>query len=176
MIKSISRLLRPSKRKYRCKKEPQGPKLLITYACISSLELSLAPELRKKHEGVAYLLGRTDGSHTIAVATYRPRAETSPGSFVVESSAMVAVVQAAARYSLQIVAQVHTHPGVAYHSAGDIEGARIRYPGYSSLVLPDYGSHLPSLDGAVAYMFSNTDKWTQLDSSDVIIIPGEFHG
>ena len=61
------------------------------------------------------------------------------------------VVRAAVDRGLQVVGQVHTHPGDAYHSDGDNAGARIAFTGYVSIVLPDYGRDLPALTRAAAY-------------------------
>jgi proteasome lid subunit RPN8/RPN11 len=80
-------------------------------------------------------------------------------------------VRAATNLGLQVVAQVHTHPSIAYHSDGDVEGARIRYPGYGSIVLPDYGRSLPRLDDAAVYFFDMANTWVQLEPKEVIVIP-----
>lgn len=148
------------------------PKLLITEACWDAVRGGLDPEIQKGHEGIIYLLGRTDGTVTLAVSVFRPRSVTTAGSFHVEPRAMAACVHAAGQFEMQIVAQLHTHPGQAYHSDGDVEGARIRYPGYASIVLPDYGRGLPRLDGAAAYLWSGERGWLELGESDIIIIPG----
>jgi proteasome lid subunit RPN8/RPN11 len=149
------------------------PRLLITQACLEGLREGLAPEIRKGHEGIVYLLGRTDGSLTLAVTVFRPDAQTTSGSFFVDARAMAVGVRLAARLNLQIVAQVHTHPKTAFHSDGDVEGAKIRYAGYSSLVIPEYGRHLPRLDGAAVYMFRPDGKWIPLGAPDVIIVPSQ---
>lgn len=146
------------------------PKLLLTQACLEAIGAGLEPEVRKGHEGIVYLLGRTDGVTALATTVFRPEAITTPGSFRVEPQAMAACVQAAAQYEMQVVGQLHTHPGDAYHSEGDVEGARIRYLGYASVVLPDYGRRLPSLAGAAAYLWASSG-WKQLAADDVIIIP-----
>lgn len=175
MLESITRFLGLAKPRYRTVQSPR-PKVLMTQACLDALKTSLDPEICKGHEGIAYLLGRTDGTVTLAVTAFRPEAKTSPGSFFVEPVVMANCVRAAARYGLQIVTQVHTHPGAAYHSAGDIEGARIRYSGYSSIVLPNYGRRLPSLDGAAVYFFFRPEGWIELSASDISVIPGNCHG
>jgi len=156
--------------------QPMPPTLLMTEACMKALRISFEPETRKQHEGVAYLFGLTNGTVTLAASVFRPRARTSRGSFEVDTKAMAACVRAAARHRLQIVAQVHTHPAGAYHSDGDVEGARIRYPGYASIVLPDYGDRLPSLDGAAVYFFSRGGEWIDLKVSAVTIVPGFCNG
>ena len=176
MLARFARFLGFAKPNFRRPAVPTRPKLLMTQACLDGLQASLAPETHKRHEGIAYLLGRTDGTITLAVSAFRPVAKTTPGSFFVEPKAIAPGVRAAARLGLQIVAQVHTHPGAAYHSDGDVEGARIRYAGYGSIVLPDYGHHLPRLDGAAVYVFGASGQWTELRPAEVILIPGECHG
>lgn len=171
MLKRVAGYLGLSKPQYR-RAQPMPPALLITEACMEALRISLESEMRKRHEGIAYLLGLTNGSVTLATSAFRPTAKTSRGSFEVDTKEMAKCVRAAARHRLQVVAQVHTHPGPAYHSDGDVEGARIRYPGYTSIVLPDYGNRLPSLDGAAVYLFSRARQWIDLKVSTVIIVPG----
>jgi proteasome lid subunit RPN8/RPN11 len=147
------------------------PKVLLTQNCLDAIRVALDPEMRKGHEGIVYLLGRTDGDTALAVTVFKPEAVTSLGSFSVDARAMAACVGAAGRYELQIVGQLHSHPGEAYHSDGDVEGARIRYPGYVSIVLPNYGRLLPSIQGAAVYIWSADLRWRALSINDLIIIP-----
>jgi proteasome lid subunit RPN8/RPN11 len=147
------------------------PRLLLTQACLDAIRSGLEPEICKGHEGIVFLLGRTDGITGLAVTVFRPSATTSRGSFHVDAGAMASCVRAAGQHELQIVGQLHTHPGAAYHSDGDIEGARIRYPGFVSVVIPEHGSHLPELNGAAAYIWTGS-AWRELGPHDIIIIPG----
>ena len=148
------------------------PKLILTQACLEAIQRGVEPEMRKGHEGIVYLLGRTDGVTALATTVFRPEAITSPGSFHVEPRAMAACVQAGGQFELQVAGQLHTHPGQAFHSDGDVEGARIRYPGYVSVVLPNYGRSLPDLTSAAVYMWGTDGAWQQLGPQDLIIVPG----
>lgn len=149
----------------------QPPRIILTEASIHALQDCLEPEIQKQYEGIAYLLGHSDGSTTLAVSALRPEARTTSGSFDVSLQAMAKVVRAAANLGLQVVGQVHTHPGRAYHSNGDKTGARIAYSGYASIVLPDYGRHLPSLDGAAFYIYRASRGFVVLDPSCITIAP-----
>ena len=120
---------------------PAAPRLVLTEACVAGLRPCLEPEIRKGHEGIGYLLGLSDGTTTLAVSVVRPKATTTPGSVTVDSPSVARVVRLAVDRDLQLVGQVHTHPGRAYHSDGDEAGARIAYSGYVSIVLPDYNSN-----------------------------------
>lgn len=168
----LSRLIGFGKPRYSPPVQVPNPKLLISAECIEGLRDCLSPALLKGHEGIAYLLGRTDGNVTLAVSVFRPEAQTTPGSFFVDPRAMARCVRTAANLKLQVVAQVHTHPGAAYHSDGDVEGARIRYAGYASIVLPDYGRWLPKLKGAAIFIMAQNDEWVELAAEEIVIIPG----
>lgn len=152
---------------------PPPPHLVMTEPCAAALAACMEPEIRQGHEGVAYLLGQSDGTTTVAVAAVRPQARTTRGSFAVASPAVANIVRIAMKAGLQLVGQVHTHPGQAYHSDGDIEGARIAYSGYVSLVLPDYGRHLPAFDGAAAYMYRDK-KFIPLDPPHITVVRGRL--
>lgn len=151
---------------------PPPQRLVVSQACIDALAACLAPEIRDGQEGITYLLGQSDGTTTVAVAAIRPEAQVTRGSFVVGAPAMAKVVRAAVDHGLQVVGQVHTHPGDAYHSEGDDAGARIAFTGYTSVVLPDYGRHLPALTRSATYFFQAGKGFVALDAACVIIIPG----
>lgn len=132
---------------------PADFRIEISHQCMNEIQVCIRADLIRRHEGVCYLLGRTDGPTAKILAAIRPEAVTTPGSFHVDSVAMATVVRAAARQHLQVIGQLHTHPGAAYHSEGDEIGARIRYKGYISIVLPNYGRYLPDLKGAAVFVY-----------------------
>lgn len=154
--------------------ETQASKqLLIAEACYSGLVESLSSSQERRHEGVALLLGKLAGEAVIALACVQPKATTPAGSFDISAAEMARVIALATDLELELVAQVHTHPREAFHSQGDDEGARVRYDGYLSLVIPDYGAGLPRLDGAALYEFSSRDGWIPLSVENISIVPAE---
>ncbi|MBI5103311.1 MAG: Mov34/MPN/PAD-1 family protein [Nitrospirae bacterium] len=152
----------------------RNTRLILGESVIKALQDCLSKEIHQKNEGVAYLFGQSDDVTTLAVSAYKPEAETTPGSFFVSAPSMAKVVRAASNLGLQVVGQVHTHPGHAFHSNGDNAGARIAYSGFVSIVLPSYGRHLPSLNGAAFYMYYAERGFVELNSRSVHIIPGRI--
>jgi proteasome lid subunit RPN8/RPN11 len=150
------------------------PRAVLAEGCLNGITESMAGTQAICHEGVVYLLGTTDGETTVAVTAFLPEARTTRGSFEVSSVAMARVVRAASDLSLHVVGQIHSHPGGAGHSDGDVTGARIKYPGYLSIVVPEYGRHLPALDGAATYMYRENGTFVLLEPSVVSIAPGRF--
>lgn len=149
---------------------PEDFHITISRLCLDEIQACIRTDLIRRHEGVCYLLGRIDGSTTRVDAAVRPDAVTTPGSFHVDSLAMAAVMRLAARRHLQVVGQLHTHPGAAYHSEGDERGARIRYKGYVSIVLPDYGRHLPELRGTAIFVYQPSAGFLSVPIQRVLVL------
>ena len=114
----------------------------------------LCDSIRRGHEDIIYFLGLTTGTTSLALEGVRPEATTTPGSVDVSAAEIGKIVGLAAASGLQIVGQLHTHPKHAHHSEGDLEGMRIRYPGYFSIVVPNYGNQLPSLQRTHVLMWT----------------------
>lgn len=128
--------------------------LVMTIQCRDLITAALRESLDKGHEGIVYFVGLTTGTTTLAVSGFAPVAVTTPHSVDVKAVELGKVIRIAATAGLQVVGQLHTHPRDAHHSAGDLTGMRIRYPGYFSVVVPDYGSRLPSLEQVHTLMWT----------------------
>ena len=129
--------------------------VVMTTQCRHQLTKQLRGSVQQGHEGIVYFVGLTTGSTTLALSAMIPKVSATPGSVDVSSAELGKVIRFAALSGLQVVGQLHSHPCGAYHSDGDLEGMRIRHPGYCSIVVPDYGARLPSFDHA------NTVMWTR---------------
>ena len=130
--------------------------VVITTQCLDQIVEQLTGDIQRRHEGVIYFIGLTTGTNTVALSGVRPQAISTPGSFDVPASEMRKIVRVATDSGLQVVGQLHTHPRRAYHSDGDLEGMRNRYPGYFSIVAPKYGAYLPSFQQAHTLMWTDS--------------------
>ncbi len=157
---------------YRVRAEDRAPTIVFAQSCLRGMVDCIAPANRRHHEGVAFLLGRTDGVQALCLASVRPCAITTPGSFHVPANEMARVVALATELDLQVVGQVHTHPRLAAHSDGDEDGANIKFDGFVSIVIPEYGAHLPSLRDSAAYWYSRSRGWRRLPLSAITILNG----
>jgi proteasome lid subunit RPN8/RPN11 len=152
---------------------PAPRRLVITEPAVLAIRDCIAREIAVGHEGIAYLFGQTNGESTLIVGSIRPDAQTTVGSFNVSALAMARVVRTATDAGLQVVGQIHTHPGQAYHSDGDIDGARIAYDGYVSIVVPEYGRKLPSFAAAAIFFYCD-GAFSKLGSKNLRLIKGKF--
>ena len=135
-----------TRRRARFEASAPSPVIVMTKACIDQVSRQIAPSTERGHESIVYLLGLTDGNTALAVSSVAPVTIATPTSVDVEAPELGKVIRRATLSDLQVVGQLHTHPGKAYHSQGDLKGMRIRHPGYFSIVAPAYGVRLPSLD------------------------------
>lgn len=157
-----------------CRSRPQDRSrwVSITPHCVKEIGDALSDSAIRRHEGIVYLLGTTDGRATRVISCVAPEATTTWASFVVSAPAMARVVRAAANARLAVVGQIHTHPGLAFHSLGDFRGMRIRYSGYVSLVLPAYGGRFPDVAGAELLMCEAPFRFVRVDVQSQLRIEG----
>ena len=136
----------------------------MTTHCLDQTTTLLRESGRRGHEGIVYFVGLTDGTTTTALYAVLPGADATPGSVDVSASELGKIIRSASDAGLQVVGQLHTHPSLAYHSPGDLTGMRIRYPGYFSIVVPDYGAGLPSLRNSHTLMWAE-DEYQEIEAS-----------
>ena len=126
----------------------------MTTHCCDQTTKYLRTSTQRGHEGIVYYVGVTNGTTTVALYAMPPEVDSTSRSVDVSARELGKIIRSASDAGLQVVGQLHTHPAGAYHSDGDLLGMRIRYPGYFSIVVPDYGARLPS------FRHSDTVMWT----------------
>lgn len=123
---------------------------------------------QRPHEGVAYWAGVANEKALVVTTVLAPEAETSPGSFHVSAVANALIVAEANRHQIQILAQIHGHPGEwVGHSGGDNAGAFMPYSGFYSVVVPCYGRKgLAPLSCCGIHRFEN-GEFVRLSDEDI---------
>jgi len=150
----------------------------ITWVSVSVLEHT-AQVLRQsgngatKHEGIVYWAGRHLGSETVVTTCIAPAARSTWGSFSTSSGTNARVVMYLAEHGLELLGQVHSHPGaVVDHSDGDDERALMPYEGFVSIVVPRYGRNgLRPLTNCGVHVYENS-RFRRLPESAVM---SRFH-
>ena len=135
---------------------------MTTHCCDQTTEF-LRESAQRRHEGIVYFVGLTNGTTATALYAMLPETDSTPRSVDVSARELGKIIRSASEVGLQVVGQLHTHPRAAYHSDGDEVGMRIRYPGYFSIVVPDYGTRLPSFRQSHTLMWT-TDGFQEIDT------------
>jgi len=99
-------------------------KLTIDYAVL--VETTRLLQAAARSECVLLWLAAREGQDLTVTEVYRPAQRASADFFEIPRDSMAAVMARLRTQSLSIAAQVHTHPGRAFHSAADERWAIVR--------------------------------------------------
>ncbi len=120
-------------------------------------------------------LGRDAGAGAARVRdAYEPEQYCRRDQFYIPPASMTALMQTLARTRSKIIAQIHTHPGEAYHSEADAAWAIIRHRGALSLVLPRFAAATTVssfLDEVKAYERAADGEWVLVSNTCLEIEP-----
>lgn len=124
---------------------------------------------RGRTECVVYLTGPLEHRDLVDAAVHPSHAATAV-EYEVDSAALSDLWAELLTSRRTVRAQVHTHPGAAYHSQRDDASALISTPGYLSLVLPDFALGPVGLDGAFLAERLQDGSWAAVSPSQRIEI------
>jgi hypothetical protein len=150
---------------------PKMNGLLISPAHIEQTIAALHEGGKKRCETVVFWLGKGDTVDEV----YRPEQSVSIDYFHLPSESIRTLMSYLKHDRRRILAQVHSHPGEAFHSKADDDWAVIRHEGALSLVLPRFASSTMLnnfLDETATFSLSHDDKWLEVSTGDVVSIIG----
>ena len=120
-------------------------------------------------EALVLWLGVVRSSHAHVMTAFTPnqhpvKSESGVGYFV-SGETLFELNRALADTGLRLIAQVHSHPGEAYHSAADDRYAIVTVDGGFSLVVPDFGQG--AADPALWAVYRLIDgEWNELPAEE----------
>ncbi|MGO4569976.1 Mov34/MPN/PAD-1 family protein [Rhizobium sp. 2YAF20] len=128
----------------------------------------------RNEERVVLWLGR-DRSDLLEVSeVYEPEQNTSIDFFYIPPESMRSLMAHLRKSRMKIVAQLHTHPGRAFHSEADDRWAIIRHVGALSLVLPKFAIDTTVstfINDVKTFELSTENEWRLVDNHIVEIVP-----
>jgi proteasome lid subunit RPN8/RPN11 len=139
-------------------------------AAVIESTLSILKLAGQEHrECIVLWLGIRRGDVIEVGEAYRPDHFAREDMFSIPPKSMAELMSYLRDKRLMIAAQVHTHPGEAFHSAADDRLALVRHVGALSLVLP-YFAEKTSAEAFVAdtafFELSANDRWLQVPASE----------
>lgn len=122
---------------------------------------------RMQTELVILWSGVIKDGQAYVLSAWLPRQYASPGFFAIPGDELFELNKTIYEVGEQIVAQVHTHPTLAFHSEADSEFAITAMEGGLSIVIPDFGdASLESLSKCACFRFM-FGRWNKLSQSEV---------
>jgi proteasome lid subunit RPN8/RPN11 len=116
-------------------------------------------------ECVMLWLGQPGRDKIEVMKAYRPTQNARADMFHIPRSGMSALYEELRRHRLMVAAQVHSHPGEAFHSEADDKWAIVRHQGALSLVVPKFAlvtTVSSFLEDTKVYQFSSGARWTEV--------------
>jgi len=124
-------------------------------------------------ETVVLWLGRRGGPAEPVEQVYRPDQEVDVDYFRIPSEAVRTLMGHLRLNRLQVLCQVHSHPGEAFHSKADDKWAIVRHVGALSLVVPYFARRttLPTFfEDTATYKLDQEDRWIEVPTEQVLEI------
>ncbi len=126
---------------------------------------------RDGYEGLGLLVGRQHGETfdvSQAVIPAQKHMRTADGvCVIVEGPELHRLNVWLYREKLTLMAQIHSHPGRAYHSDTDDAYAVATAVGCLSLVVPDFGRRPFDLGDVASYRLDAKARWKSLSRAEV---------
>src|SRR2546425_11727462 len=97
-----------------------------------------------------------------------PTHRRSPFGYQVDDSWLTKYWFQLAREDRAIRAQVHTHPGLAFHSETDDHWPVVSQPGFISIVIPNFAMGPVGLDKMWAGILTAGGDWRQVPISSIV--------
>jgi proteasome lid subunit RPN8/RPN11 len=123
-------------------------------------------------EGVVLWLAKRPLIDVVTIVeAYVPEHSAEVDVFRIPPSGMAAMMAHLRARKLALAAQVHSHPGPAFHSCADDAWAIVRHEGALSMVVPDFAAGVTAgnfLDKAATFRLSPTDQWLVVRQHELV--------
>jgi proteasome lid subunit RPN8/RPN11 len=123
---------------------------------------------RGECECAAYWTGPSGGNAVDALE--HPTHSRSPFGYQIDDDWLTNFWRQLAVAKRSVKAQVHTHPGGAFHSTTDDRWPIVSQTGFISIVLPSFATGRPSLDDAWVGVMLQDGSWEQQSGSEVLVM------
>ncbi len=144
--------------------------MFISRALADETQKNLRAAGRTGNEGMVIWSGQQEGQtfevRTVTVPRQRGIRSAEGVCVVVDGEALHEVNVATYMRGERLFAQIHTHPGRAYHSEMDDRYAIVTAPGGLSLVVPDFAVREFEVDDCAVYRLSSAARWEEVRSRD----------
>ena len=140
---------------------------------ISSLQIGETIALLQeagRQECILLWLGRRANGLQRIIDVYKPLQEADRDYFEIPRRGMALLMERLRTQGLYVVSQVHTHPGLAFHSHADDKWAIVRHIGALSIVLPFFAENTTVENfrqEAAVFQLDSCNHWNEVASKNV---------
>lgn len=143
-------------------------KIVLPHKCLEEAYTHMRQAGHKRLEGVALFAGKEKDSiftieHTIVPVQKAMNIENGL-LYAVEGDELYKINVWLYENKMSLVAQIHSHPGRAYHSDTDDAYPIVATVGGISIVVPDFASRAVDISTCAVYRLSVENIWVELNS------------
>lgn len=150
-------------------------RLQVPHTVVSETADVLREYGRQGCEGLVLWIGQVDVSaggtvaqvHQLLVPPQRSLQSEDGVGYFVSSDVLFALNRLLAERRLRLIAQVHSHPTDAYHSATDDRYAIVTTEGGFSIVVPDFGRDAEDATRWATYRLG-PDGWDEVPTNEAV--------
>lgn len=121
-------------------------------------------------ERVVFWLGSRTSSEAVISEIYLPQQEAEKDYFRIPPDSMIELMHHLRRRRLVLLAQVHSHPGMAFHSEADDRWAVVRHGGALSIVVPEFASKTTMRNfekNTAVFRLTSDDRWQKVELTEL---------
>jgi proteasome lid subunit RPN8/RPN11 len=126
---------------------------------------------REGVERVVFWLGRRAATGDAAIVEIHvPQQEAAEDYFRIPPDSMIAFMNHLRRARLALLAQVHSHPGEAFHSLADDRWAVVRHEGGLSIVVPEFAADVTAANfeaESAVFRLTKDDHWLRVRTDEL---------
>ncbi|TXM95588.1 Mov34/MPN/PAD-1 family protein [Methylobacterium sp. WL116] len=146
-------------------------RVVVPRTCIEQVQRHMRAVGQDGHEGLGLWVGKQDGARFTVLEAIIPaqrHVRTADGvCVVVGPDELHRINKWLFEHRLTLVAQIHSHPGRAYHSGTDDDFAVATRVGCLSLVVPDYATGRFELATTATFRLDASGRWRGIRTPEV---------
>ena len=147
-----------------------GALVVVPAPVVAKTLLELRGAGTENRERVVLWLGARSGNYVNVSEAFVPLQEAEEDYFRIPPRGMSELLSHLHQNRLMTAAQVHSHPGHAFHSEADDRWAVVRHEGALSLVVPFFGLNTTEetfTGDAAVFQLSKSNRWLEVPPESV---------
>lgn len=143
-------------------------KYYIPTAVLNETQRYIEEHGERGHEAYVLWTGSIADNEAYVTTCIYPDTDTRHGGVDVPRSKMREILTELHDRDQIVIAQAHSHPGVARHSQLDEEKPVSFHEGFASIVVPDFGeTSIYDLRDCGVYIYTQQEQWRLLDDDEI---------
>lgn len=142
-------------------------KFIITQDIIKKTKTVLVEAGKHRNEGLVFWSGTLNGDCANIKTVICPKNIATSVSATLSNEGVAYIHNTIRKNNEFLFAQVHSHPGIAFHSKSDNCEAISYKTGFISIVVPYFGKYMEELSSCAVFEHIGKSIWKELDEIEL---------